>query len=115
MKWVWAALIILAVAFIVGGAMVGLATLGLSGRGLDGDPPRPPARASEPPAVRGGSAIRVRPEVNGGSPINFGSAASNLFGLRTALGNLAVVGWVTLIGVVGLRWLKSRRGGPGSP
>lgn len=105
MKLTRAGLIILAAALLAGALIVGAATAVSSARGA------PPPRAIQQPSAQGGGVVRLRPGADGGPVFQFGSAASNLFGLRTALGNLLIVGWVTLVGVVALRWARSRRRG----
>jgi len=100
------ALIILAAAALLGGLLAMGVLIG-GGRVL------PRERGIEPPAADSNGLVRLSP---GGSAIrglDFGSAAANWFGLESALGNLLIVGWVTLAGVVALRWIKGRRRGDG--
>lgn len=105
-------LIILAAAVLVGGLLVG-GVLVRGGRIL----PRSPG--GRPPPVDTNGLVRINP--GGGAPSgfvlkgpDFGSAEANWFGLETALGNLLIVGWVMLLGVIALRWAKRRRRGGGS-
>lgn len=116
MKLVLRTVILLAVAALVAGLAVFIVgQIPVLGAGRFDGGRRPGFAEGQPPSFgqgqpQQGQIVRIRPDGGGRDGGDFGNATSNLFGLREAVVNLALIAWVTLLGVLGLRLLRWLRG-----